>query len=79
MLGIGKVKLNEGNYQEAISHLNELSSKYTQSEEAPEAVYFLGVVCFKSTNDFKVLKQTFVKPSKEYPKSIWTKKASPYR
>jgi TolA-binding protein len=79
MLGIGKVRLNEGNYQEAISHFSELSSKFPKSEEAPEAVYFLGVASFKSTNDLKVLKQTFDKLSKEYPHSTWTKKASPYR
>jgi thioredoxin-related protein len=79
MLGIGKVRLNEGNYKEAISHFTELSSKYPKSEEAPEAVYFLGVARFKTTNDFKVLKQTFDKLSKQYPGSIWTKKASPYR
>lgn len=79
MLGIGKVRLNEGNYQEAISLLSELSAKYPKSEEAPEAVYFLGVARFKASNDFDVLKKTFDKLSKEYPNSVWTKKASPYR
>jgi len=78
MLGLGKVRLAAGQYDEAISHFKQAESSYPKSDEAPEAIYFSGVARFKSTHDMKPLKEAYEKLKAEYPDSVWTKKAYPY-
>ncbi|MBI5568422.1 MAG: tetratricopeptide repeat protein [Desulfomonile tiedjei] len=78
MLGMGKVNLESANYDKAISHFKDLVSRYPQSEEAPEAVYFQGVARFRTTKDLKAMKEAYETLSKQYPNSSWTRKAQPY-
>jgi tetratricopeptide (TPR) repeat protein len=78
VLGLGKVRLNAGQYDQAISQFKEVASKYPKSDQAPEAIYFLGVTRFKSTHDMKPLKEAYEKLKTKYPASSWTKKAYPY-
>ncbi|MCX5861108.1 MAG: tetratricopeptide repeat protein [Desulfomonile sp.] len=78
MLGIGKVKLQAGQYAEGASDFSRLVSGYPKSEEAPEAMYYWGVARFKSTKDLKVMQETYEKLLAAYPNSSWTKKAEPY-
>jgi len=78
VLGLGKVRLNAGQYEQAISQFKEVASKYPKSDQAPEAIYFLGVARFKSTHDMKPLKEAYEKLKAKYPDSSWTRKAYPY-
>ena len=79
MLGMGKVRLHSRNFKEAMTHLSQLVTKYPDSEEAPEALYFAGVARFRDTNDLRVMRETYEKMSNKYPGSSWTVKASPYK
>ncbi|MGB6066034.1 MAG: tetratricopeptide repeat protein [Desulfomonilaceae bacterium] len=78
MLGIGKTRLERGEFAQAIPELKEVSAKYPTSDSAPEAVFYLGVAQFKSTHDLKYLRQAYDKLAAQYPKSQWAMKASPY-
>ena len=78
VLGLGKVRLNAGQYDQAISQFKEVASKYPKSDQAPEAIYFLGVARFKSTHDMKPLKEAYETLKAKYPASSWTNKAYPY-
>jgi thioredoxin-related protein len=79
MLGMGKVKVHARKFQEAITYLSDLVTKYPNSEEAPEALYFVGVARFRETNDLRAMRDAYESLSKKYPKSSWTIKASPYK
>lgn len=78
MLGIGRLELQHANYAKAASLFSDIVSKYAQSEEAPEAVYFMGVARFKTTKDLKAMKKAYEDLKSKYPNSSWTKKAQPY-
>jgi thioredoxin-related protein len=78
ILGIGKLELEHANYDKAASHFSNIVSKYAESDEAPEAVYFLGVARFKTTKDLREMREAYEKLKTKYPTSSWTKKAQPY-
>jgi hypothetical protein len=78
MLGIGKERLNSGQYDQAVSFFDELASKYPKSEEAPEAIYYKGIARFKSTKDIEAMKEAHRQLYAAYPASSWTRKAQPY-
>jgi len=78
MLGLGKVRLAAGQYDQAVSSFNHTASQYPKSYEAPEAIYFRGVARFKSSHDMTPLKEAYEKLKAEYPDSVWTEKAHPY-
>jgi thioredoxin-related protein len=78
ILGIGKLELQRGDYTKATSHFSNIVSKYSESEEAPEAVYFLGVARFKTTHDLKAMKEAYENLKGKYPNNSWTRKAQPY-
>lgn len=77
-LGIGKIDMQHAKYDRAIQKFEQITSRFPDSEEAPEAIYFLGVSRFKSTGDLKAMKGAYEKLAGKYPTSSWTKKAQPY-
>jgi len=79
MLGMGKVKVHNRKFKEAITDLSLLVLKYPNSEEAPEALYFAGVARFRETNDLRAMRDAYENLSRKYPRSAWTIKASPYK
>jgi len=79
LLGLGKVRLDAGDYNAAMIPLKSLQETYSKSHAVPEAIYFSGVVLYKNTNDPGKLKQAYEKLLKDYPNSAWTKRAQPYR
>jgi len=78
MLGIGKAHLERGEFSQAIPRFEMLVSKYAKSGSAPEAVFYLGVAQYQSTHEPKFLKKAYDQLAAKYPKSEWTKRASPY-
>ncbi|HMK35778.1 MAG TPA: tetratricopeptide repeat protein [Desulfomonilaceae bacterium] len=77
-LGLGKMKLLAGKYEEALSYFTQVASRYPRSEQAPEAMYYAGVARFKMTKDLKAMKEMYEKLSAAYPDSSWARKAMPY-
>ncbi|MBI4962446.1 MAG: tetratricopeptide repeat protein [Desulfomonile tiedjei] len=78
MLGLGKVRLHAGQYVEAISSFQQVTSEYPKSAQAPEAIYFRGVARYQSANDMKALREAYEELKAAYPESTWTEKAFPY-
>lgn len=50
--------------------------KYPQSDIAPEAQYWVGVVDFQLTNDVSTEINAWKKIQEHYPGSIWARKVS---
>jgi len=79
LLGISKVALDTGRFDEALIKLEGLIKDFPQSSSAPEAIYLRGVRLFRNTNDTSNLKQAYERLQATYPESEWTKRAYPYR
>ena len=77
-LGIGRMHLDKGEYQAAISSFDKLIASSSKNEFSAQAIYFRGVARYKLTNDFMSLKEAYDKLKEDYPDSEWTEKAFPY-
>lgn len=79
MLGIGKMRLDKGEYQGAVSDFDKLIAASSKNDFVAEAIYFRGVARYKLTNDLTSMKEAYDKLSQDYPDSEWTQKAYPYK
>lgn len=79
LLGQARIGFDSDQYNEAVIHLNTLLNGYPESPFAPEAVFLRGVARFKASHDPQNLKAAYLALQKEYPGSLWHKKAEPYR
>ncbi len=79
LLGIAKVHLETGKFNESLATLDKILSAYPKSKAAPEAVYLRGVAGYKSSHDPKSLRAAYEKLQAEYPGSEWADRAQPYR
>jgi hypothetical protein len=73
-----KVELTINNYALAVKCLNEVVENYQGTFAVPEAIFYLGVVNYLSTDDPKFLREGLDRLRKEFPDSEWTLKAKPY-
>jgi hypothetical protein len=78
ILGRGKVDFNLDHFEETIQCFQEVLVRYSRTDVAPEAQYFLGVTKYKASHDPKELKLGFELLQRDYPNSEWTKKAQVY-
>lgn len=79
LFGMGKLYFNDEDYGLAIQHLDELLAKYPKTNPAAEAVYYRGVARFKKTGSRQHLKTIYQQLLEQYPESLWTKRAEPYK
>jgi hypothetical protein len=79
LLGVGKLRFDRGDFDEAIGRMERLLSEYPQSDSAPEAVYYRGVSRYKITEKADPLIETYEVLRTQYPSSPWARKAAPYR
>lgn len=78
LLGMGKGYFNQDKFKEAIECFENVTSEYSYSSSAPEAVYFGGVSGYKSTHQRGPLKEAYRKLQVQYHFSEWAKRAYPY-
>jgi thioredoxin-related protein len=78
LLGIAKSYFEQEKFPEALSTLDKIISEHSQSDYVPEAIYFRGVCGYKNTHNPMLLKEAFELLRTKYPKSEWTKRATPY-
>jgi len=78
-LGLGKARLDAGEYDTAMIPFISLLETFPTSDDVPEAIYFNGVVMYLETNNPHKLKKTYARLVEDYPDSRWTKRAYPYR
>ena len=79
MLGIGKVHFDAERIGEALKYFENIVKEFPRSDSTAEALYFKGVSEYKNTHDAKPLKMAYERLQAEYPTSVWTKRAYPYR
>jgi outer membrane protein assembly factor BamD (BamD/ComL family) len=79
LLGVGKVHLDAERIDKALAFFDQIVEKYPRSESTAEAIYLKGVCQYKSTHNAKPLKMAYERLQADYPTSIWTKRAYPYR
>lgn len=76
MLGRARIDFQEKKWDEAIKVFRRVYEELPDSDAAPEALYWMGVSRYKSTNDPTALKETARAFSTRYADSSWAKKAS---
>jgi tetratricopeptide (TPR) repeat protein len=75
-LGLGKSAFARQQFGEAERWFREAVERYPETDAAPEALYWAGVALYKKTNDPSALGQTGEALRRQYPDSVWAKKAS---
>ena len=79
LLGIGKANFDDGRFEEALSNIEALITRYPGSGSTPEAIFYRGVALYKSTKDPMPLREAYETLNEKYPGSTWSKRAYPYR
>lgn len=78
ILNGAKVEFTTGNYDLAAKCLNDVIEKYKGTFAVPEAIFYQGVVKYKSSDDAKFLRKGRDRLVKEFPNNEWTLRAKPY-
>ena len=79
LLALGKIYSNNKNFAAAQYHFDKVLKSYPHSQVAEEAMYYMGINRYRETAAPMELKAAADLLQKEYPNSIWTRKAAPYR
>lgn len=79
ILGSGKMQFTQKEMSRAANLTDVVLSDYPDSSWAPEALYWNSVALFLATRKPSALQKGYERLKKQYPGSIWTKKAMPYR
>lgn len=79
LLGVGKLHFDAERIEKALEFFDQIVEKYPRSDSTAEAIYLKGVCHYKSTHNAKPLKMAYERLQADYPTSIWTKRAYPYR
>lgn len=78
LLGMGKVSLGHGNFNEAVIQFSTLLNGCPDCASAPEAVYLRGVARFSTSHNPTALKEIQQQIAAKYPQSEWAKRAAPF-
>jgi TolA-binding protein len=75
-LGLANSAFARSNWDEAEQRFRKLLERHSDSDVAPEALYWAGVSRYKATGDAKALAETEQAFRSRYTDSLWAKKAS---
>jgi TolA-binding protein len=70
-LALARVAFMSKDWAEAERRYSDVLDRYSESEAAPEALYWKGVSHYKATNDHTILGQLPQMFRDKYPDSIW--------
>jgi len=79
LLGVAKAHFDAERIDKALQFFDQIVEKYPRSDSTAEAIYLSGVCRYKSTHNAKPLKMAYERLQADYPTSVWTKRAYPYR
>jgi hypothetical protein len=79
LLGMGKACFDLDELKMGMEDFNRIIESHPQSYYTPEAIYLRGVSLYKDTHEVRHLKEIYRKLHDEYPESLWTSRALPYR
>lgn len=75
-MGLAQAAFGRSQFADAERRFQDLAARYPHSDVAPEALYWSGVSQYKATGNGAALGETSRQLTKQYPNSVWTKKAS---
>lgn len=75
-LGLARAAFARKQFDEAEQRYRRIVEQYSDTEAAPEALYWAGVSRYKATNDPSVLAETAREFKSKYTESSWAKRAS---
>jgi outer membrane protein assembly factor BamD (BamD/ComL family) len=75
-IGLARMSFMDKQWTDAEQRYAQVIEQYPETAAAPEAVYWMGVSRYKSTNDHTVLGGVAEELGEKYPESVWTQKAS---
>jgi hypothetical protein len=75
-LGLARIDFASGKFPEAEKRFRAIAERFSNSEVAPEALYWAGVSRYKGSNDAGALTDTAAAFKSRYKDSAWAKKAS---
>jgi Thioredoxin-like domain len=78
-LGLAHSAFSRGGFAEAEPLFTAVAHEHSDTDAAPEAVYWSGVSRYKATNDAAALAETARAFSERYQDSSWAKKASVWK
>jgi hypothetical protein len=78
-LGRAHAAFRRQEYTEAEPLFRRVVDQYSQSEAAPEALYWAGVSKYRASDDAGALKATAEAFSRQYADSLWAKKAAVWK
>lgn len=71
-LGAGRYLLNSKRFAQAAERFEEVAQRHQGSDAGAEALYWLGVACYKQSHDAAQLRPSWQRLAQEYPNSAWT-------
>lgn len=75
-LGLGKDAFSHDQWNDAERWFRAVVQRFAKTDAAPEALYWAGVAKYKAAGNPAALKETADQFAKQYPQSVWAKKAS---
>ena len=75
-LGLAKAAFGQDRFEESQQAFQEIVRRHSQTDAAPEAVYWAGVSEYKRTHERQTLTSTGERLRDQYPTSEWAKKGS---
>jgi hypothetical protein len=75
-LGMAHTAFKRKEYLAAERLFRTAAARFPRSEAAAEALYWAGAAKYRATNDQQALTETATALKREYPDSLWAKKAS---
>lgn len=75
-LAYGHEAFGKGRYDEALRRYQGIVERYSQTDAAPESLYWTGVCEFKRTKDEQKIFEKCREVVRRYPTHIWAKKLS---
>jgi hypothetical protein len=74
-LGLGRYWLDRRQFARARERFEEVARRHAGSEAGAEALYWLGVVSYKESQDPAQLRPSWQRLVQEYPNSDWARRA----
>lgn len=74
--GLAKRAFAREQWAEAERSFRKIVQRFPESDVGPEALYWAGVAKYKAGGDPGALKETAALFKRQYPDSVWAKKAS---
>lgn len=79
IMGHGMVHFDHNELEKAAGIFESIQNDHADSDSAPQALFFNAVCKYKINHAAEPLKEVYGKLQNQYPSSIWSKKALPYR